>query len=123
VFPAGAQIAIVSGDPGKAGPFTIQLKLPDGWMIPPHSHPTDEHLQTIEGTFMYAMGDTVKKADMKALHVGQSATVPATMHHYAGAKGATIIQVSGMGPFVLTYVNPADDPQKAMPAKPAPGGH
>ena len=123
VFPAGAQIAVLSGDPSKAGPFTIQLKLPDGWLIGPHFHPTDEHLQTKSGTFMYGMGDTVKKGDMKALKVGESATVPAAMHHYAQAKGVTIVQVSGMGPFMLTYVNPADDPQKAAQAKPPKGGH
>jgi hypothetical protein len=38
--------------------------------------------------------------------------VPALSHHYAAAKGATIVSITAMGPFAMTYVNPADDPQK-----------
>jgi shikimate kinase len=122
VFPPGAQMAVVSGDPSKAEQFAVQLKMPDGYTIPPHFHPTAELVEVKSGTFLYGMGDAVKAAAMKAMAVGQSVNIPATMHHYAGAKGATVIQVSGMGPFVLTYVNPADDPQKAAPAKAPPGG-
>jgi hypothetical protein len=122
VFPAGAQLAVVSGDPSKAGPFVIQLKLPDGYKLAPHFHPTAEHVETISGTFMYGMGDMLMSANMKPLTVGKSVDIPANMHHYAQAKGATIVQVTSTGPFVLTYVNPADDPQKAA-AKPSQGGH
>jgi quercetin dioxygenase-like cupin family protein len=119
-FPAGAMMAIVSGDPSKPGPFVLQLKLPDGYTFPPHFHPTAEKVTVMSGQFWFAMGDMIKAADMKAMDVGQSGEIPATMHHYARAKGATIVQVSSTGPFVLTYVNPADDPSKTMPAKPAP---
>jgi len=119
IFPRGAQMAVVSGDPGQAGPFVLQLKLPNGYKVAPHFHTTDETLEVKSGTFLYGMGDTVKAAEMKTLTVGQSGTVPATMHHYAQAKGATVVQVSAMGPFVLTYVNPADDPSKAPMKAPA----
>ncbi len=112
VFPAGAKMAVVSGDPSKAGPFVIQLKLPDGYTIAPHFHPTMESVQVISGMFMVGMGDTVKTADMKMFMVGQSGSIPATMHHYARAQGPTIVQVTSTGPFALTYVNPADDPTK-----------
>ena len=117
VFPRGAQMAVVSGDPGAAGPFVLQLKLPNGYKVAPHFHTTDETLEVKSGTFLYGMGDTVKASEMKTLAVGQSGTVPAQMHHFAQAKGATVVQVSAVGPFVLTYVNPADDPSKAAPAK------
>jgi len=122
VFQPGAQMAVVSGDPSKAAPFVVQLKMPDGYKIAPHFHPTAEVVEVKSGTFMYGMGDMAKAADMKAMAVGKSVDIPANMHHYASAKGATIVQISSMGPFVLTYVNPADNPMKAAPKAPA-GGH
>ena len=118
VFPKGAEMAVVSGDPSKAAQFAVQLKMPDGYTIPPHFHPTAEVVEVKSGTFLYAMGDKINPADMKPMTVGQSGSIPANTHHYARAKGATIVQVSGMGPFALIYVNAADDPQKAAPAKP-----
>ena len=124
VFAAGAQMAVVSGDPSKPGKFAIQLKMPDGYKIMPHFHPTAEVVEVKSGTFMYGMGDVMKAEDMKPLAVGKSVDIPATMHHFAMAKGETIVQVNSTGPFALTYVNPADNPMKAAPAaKPSAGGH
>lgn len=117
VFPAGARLAVVRGDPFKAGMFTIELAMPDGYRIPPHFHPTDEAITVKQGTFVFGMGDTFDAAKTKSMMVGDTGTVRANMHHYATAKGATIVAVTAMGPFALTYVNPADDPQK-QPAKP-----
>ena len=111
VFPAGATMAVVSGDPGKAGLFTIQLAMPDGYRIPPHFHPTDEDLKVTKGTLLVGMGDTLDLAKTNAIKAGGTGKVPAKMHHYAAAKGATLISVTAMGPFAMTYVNPADDPQ------------
>jgi quercetin dioxygenase-like cupin family protein len=111
VFPAGAQMAVISGDPSKAAPFTIELKMPDGYRIPPHFHPTDEVATVKQGTFQVGMGDTLDLAKTKTLKPGDKGTIPAKEHHYAAASGATIVSVSAMGPFAMTYVNPADDPQ------------
>jgi len=116
-FPAGANMAVVSGDPSKAGLFTIQLAMPDGYRIPPHFHPTDEGVEVKAGTFLYGMGDTFDAAKMKAMGVGEKGSLPANSHHFAQAKGATVVAVTAMGPFAMTYVNPTDDPRKA-PAKP-----
>jgi len=112
VFPKGAEMAVVSGDPGKAAPFAVQLKMPSGYKIPPHFHPTDETVEVKSGTFLYGMGDTFDAKKTKPMNVGDKGSIPAKMHHYAQAKGATVVEVSGMGPFAMTYVNPADDPQK-----------
>ena len=115
VFPKGARMAVVSGDPSKAGQFVIELSMPGGYKIRPHFHPTDEIVQVKKGTFLVGMGDTFDVAKANAMKVGAKGTVPAQMHHYAQAKGATIVSVTAQGPFAMTYVNPADDPQK--PAK------
>jgi quercetin dioxygenase-like cupin family protein len=117
VFPTGARMAVVSGDPSKSGTFSIQLSMPDGYRIAPHFHPTDEIVEVKKGTFLVGMGDTFSAANAKPMKVGDKGTVPAQMHHFATAKGATIVAVTAVGPFALTYVNPADNPQKAAAAK------
>jgi quercetin dioxygenase-like cupin family protein len=105
-------MAVVSGDPTKAGQFSIELSMPNGYKIPPHFHPTDETVTVKSGTFMYGMGDTFDASKLKAMKPGAKGSIPANAHHYAEAKGATVVMVSAMGPFAMTYVNPADDPQK-----------
>jgi ChrR-like protein with cupin domain len=113
----GALFAVVSGDPGKAGPFTIRLKLPAGYKIAPHWHPTDEHATVLSGTFALGMGEKFDQAALKVLPPGGYGLLPAEMRHFAMAKSAAIVQVHGTGPFVLNYVNSADDPRKAPAAK------
>jgi quercetin dioxygenase-like cupin family protein len=115
VFPKGAKMAVVSGDPGKAAPFSIELSMPSGYKIPPHFHPTDESVEVKQGTFLVGMGDKFDAAQTKPMKVGDKGLVPANAHHFAAAKGATIVAVSAMGPFAMTYVNPADDPQQQAP--------
>jgi quercetin dioxygenase-like cupin family protein len=109
----GAELALISGNPAAAGPFVIRLKVPAGYIIAPHWHPTDEHVTVISGTFALGMGEKIDKATMKEMPAGSYGMLPAEMRHYAMAKTASIVQVHGMGPFVLNYVNPADDPSKA----------
>jgi hypothetical protein len=117
VFEKGATFTAVSGNPGAAGPFVVRLKMPAGYKIAPHWHPTDENVTVISGTFSLGMGETFDKATMKDLPAGGYALLPAEMRHFAMAKTAAIVQVHGQGPFALNYVNPADDPSKRTPAK------
>jgi quercetin dioxygenase-like cupin family protein len=112
-LPAGAKMAVVSGDPGTAGPFTIQLSMPDGYKIKPHSHPTAENVTVVEGTFLVGMGDTWDMTKAKPLATGATGAVPANMTHFAQAKGKTVVQIESTGPFAITYVRPSDDPRGA----------
>jgi quercetin dioxygenase-like cupin family protein len=111
-LPPGAQAAILMGNPGKAGPFVLRLKFPDGFVIPPHRHSKEEHVTVLAGGF--AMG-TGEKADpaAKPLPPGSFVRIPAEMPHYAKAVGETIVQINGVGPFDVRYVDPKDDPRKA----------
>ena len=111
VFPAGAQMAVLQGNPGAASLFTVRLRLPSGYKIAPHTHPTDEHVTVIKGTFLVGMGASVDRKSMLTLHAGGFVTAPADHAHYAVTEGHTEVQVHAMGPFVMTYVNPADDPR------------
>lgn len=117
VFPAGAKMAVLQGDPSSSEMFTVRLDFPSGYTIAAHNHPTDEHVTVISGTFLVGMGDKFDAAKLTTLPVGGFITAPAKMNHYARAQGHTIVQVSAMGPFSLTYVNPADDPSKRPAVK------
>ncbi len=110
VFPAGAKMAVLQGDPNKPGPFTVRLKVGDGYKVAPHWHPTAENLTIISGTFNLGTGDTADASKTTALTAGAFATMPAKMRHFAWAKGATEVQIHSEGPFQLIYVNPKDDP-------------
>jgi len=111
VFPPGAQMAVLEGDPGSTALFTVRLRFPDGYKIPPHTHPTDENVTVLEGTFMVGLGTAFDASQMKSLPAGGFITAPAGHAHYASAKGQTEVQVHAMGPFALTYINPADTPK------------
>ena len=113
----GASFAVMSGDPGQPGLFVVRLKVPAGYRIAPHWHPTDEHVTVLSGTFALGMGESFDKVKVKDLSAGGYALLPAEMRHFALAKTDATVQVHGMGPFTLTYVNPADDPRKRDGAK------
>ena len=110
-LPSGVQMAVVSGDPGKKGMFTIQLKMPANYAVPPHSHPTNEVVKVLSGKLHYGMGDKLM-GDAKTLNSAHSVTMKAKMHHWVHAPGPATVQVSAMGPFEITYVDPKDDPRK-----------
>ena len=111
-LPPGAQLAVVSGDPSEAGgSFIMRAKFPDGYKIPAHWHPTDENVTVIQGTLNIGMGDKLDESAAKQLPVGSFALMPKNMRHFAFASGETIVQIHGIGPFEITYVNAADDPR------------
>ncbi|HEU4649261.1 MAG TPA: cupin domain-containing protein [Gemmatimonadales bacterium] len=112
-FPAGAQMAVVRGNPAESGPFAVQVSFPDGYKVAPHYHPTAETVAVMRGTLLVGMGDTFDTATAKPLAAGEHATMKAGEHHFAAAKGKTLIEISGMGPMAITYVNPQDDPRGA----------
>jgi quercetin dioxygenase-like cupin family protein len=112
-LPSGAKMAVLEGDPTKPGPFTIRLQAPDGYKIPAHTHPTDERVTVISGTFHLGMADKFDEAAGHEMVAGSFALMPAGMKHFAWATGETVVQVHSTGPFVIKYVNPADDPRNA----------
>lgn len=114
-FPAGARFAVVQGDPGQTGVYTVRLEMPPGYTIRPHFHPTDEHVTVLSGALLLGMGDSVRTRAATLLTAGQFITAKAQEHHFAVARGRTVVQVHGMGPFAITYVNPKDDPRNAAP--------
>lgn len=114
-LPKGGQLAVLHGDPSKKGPFAMRFKMPDGYKIPPHWHTQDEQLTIVSGTLVLHMGDTMD-APAHTLQPGGYHFLPGKSHHAAEANGETVVQIHGMGPFDIHYLNPADNPKNAAKA-------
>jgi mannose-6-phosphate isomerase-like protein (cupin superfamily) len=115
ILPPGAQIVVVSGDPAAPGQSIIQLLMPDGYTMPPHHHPTDERVEVKEGTLLVGMGDKLDAKKTLPLSVGDTIVAPAGFHHYSIAEGATIVEVTFMGPYTITYVHDYQAPRQRTP--------
>jgi len=105
-FPPGAKIAVLSGNPGGPGEFVLRLQFPDGYQVPVHWHPRAEQVTIISGSLGFAMGNA---SDASALHTysaGDFAYIPANHAHFAQAHGPTVVQVNGMGPFLINIGAP-----------------
>ena len=110
-MPAGMRAAVVSGDPSQAQPYVLRAQLPANYRIPPHWHPTMENITVLSGTVALGMGEKFDESAMQDVPAGGFASVPADMRHFFMAKTAATIQVHGIGPFGITYINLADDPR------------
>jgi mannose-6-phosphate isomerase-like protein (cupin superfamily) len=111
--PPGAVMAVLEGDPMAAtGDYTVRVKMPDGYKFPPHTHPKRENVTVISGMLKVGMGDQYDDSKMMNFGSGSFIFVDPTMHHYAGASGETVIQIHGISPLAINYINPADDPSK-----------
>jgi anti-sigma factor ChrR (cupin superfamily) len=119
----GCDLATVSGDSSADGaPFVVRLRCVDGAKIPAHWHPTDENVTVLKGTFLVGMGETFDESKLQPMNVGNFVSMPKEMRHYGMIKGETIVQVHGMGPFKVNWVNPSEvqppDAPAASAAKP-----
>jgi quercetin dioxygenase-like cupin family protein len=112
-LPAGAKIAVLSGDPKATGLFTVRLKFPTGFKVPPHTHPTAEHVTVISGTLAMGKGPKFDETVAHEMNAGAFSVMPAGTEHFAVCKAECIVQVHAQGPFEVKYVNPADDPRQA----------
>src|SRR4029434_6763301 len=109
----GARLAVVQGDPSKEGPFVYRLKMPAGYRVPPHFHKATENVTVLSGAFSIGLGETFDQSKGQELPAGGFFSVPPRHAHYAWAGGQeTVVQVHGVGPTDLTFVNPSDDPRK-----------
>ena len=113
-LPTGARVAVVSGDPAKAGPFTIRIDMPPDYAVRPHSHPTSEKLTVLEGTLHVGHGSKWDDKAMKEAPAGTPVTMAAKEPHYVHAASRVLLEVQSTGPFVITYVNPKDDPRTSQ---------
>lgn len=113
-LPPGAQAAVLLGSPAKEGPFVLRLKFPAGFVVPPHRHSKDELVTVISGSVTIQSGEAVDRAALEGLPPATFIHLPAGMPHYLWAEQESVVQVNGVGPFDVTYVDPKDDPRKTQ---------
>lgn len=107
----GSELAVLHGSPSEEGAFVIRLKFPGDYEIPPHWHSKEEHLTIISGGFGVGTGESLDRDQAPLLEAGGFARIPAEMPHFAWTAEETVVQINGMGPFDLYFVNPQDDPR------------
>jgi quercetin dioxygenase-like cupin family protein len=112
ILPSGAEAAVLFGDPSKEGLFVLRLKFPKGYRVPPHAHPVDEVVTVISGTFYEGMGETADPRKAQPFPASSFFARPPGMAHYVFVEEETVIQISTVGPWGLTYINPKDDPRQ-----------
>lgn len=111
-LPPGAKLAVIEGPLNESTPIVFRLKLPANYRVPAHWHPGIEHVTVISGTFYMGTGDSFDAGRAMALPVGSAAIMQPGTRHFALTRDEAIVQVHGVGPWGITYVNPADDPRK-----------
>lgn len=116
-LPKGSQAAVIEGDPTKEGPFTLRLKLPANYKISPHWHPAVEHVTVLSGSFYMGLGEVFDESKGTKLPVGGFAVMQIGTRHFAFTKEEAVIQLHGIGPWAINYVNPADDPRTKSSTK------
>ena len=113
-LPKGAKLAVLSGDPGKEGPFVLRLKMPANYRVAPHTHTQGENITVLSGALILGISDKIDKSSEHTLQAGGFHSLPGKTPHYAQSKVPTVIQINGNGPFDINYINPADNPDKAV---------
>ena len=106
-MPSEQWVETVSGDPQKAGvPFVVRIHNDAGYIVLPHTHPIDENITVVQGSWWLGMGKRFTRSSLEPLELGAFGMVPKNMAHFAWSKTETIIQVHGIGPFGSTLVDP-----------------
>jgi len=106
-IPSEQWIEVLAGDPSKPGvPFVLRIHNDAGYVCSPHTHPTDENIVVVQGSWGVGMGSRIALSTVELLEVGAYGLVPSKMPHYCHSKTETIIQVHGVGPFSIDLVDP-----------------
>jgi quercetin dioxygenase-like cupin family protein len=113
-LPAGAESAVLYGDPAKEGLFVMRLKAPKGYRIAPHMHPKAEVVSVVAGRMRLGLGNAADRASVEELPAGAFSTMPPGVAHYAFFDEDTVIQIDALGPWAIDYVNPKDDPRNQI---------
>ena len=113
-LPPGAQVSVLEGNPSEKGPVTLRLRFPANYSVPPHWHSMTERVTVLSGALHVGMGDKLDRQASQTLEPGGFVSLPAAMHHFAWTTTPTVVQINLEGPFDISYVNPADNPQKPL---------
>ncbi|MFV8337597.1 cupin domain-containing protein [Flavobacterium sp. RSP29] len=110
-LPPGSQVVVIGGNPSATELFTMRAKIPANYTIMPHWHPADQYITVLEGSCYMGMGDKFDEKTATKMSAGGFVVMKTGTQHYFFTKEACVIQVHGMGPWGIAYVNLADDPR------------
>jgi len=111
-LPPGAKIAVLEGKMNEAGPITARLRFPANYRVPAHFHAAVERVTVLSGTMNFGMGDKLDAKKTTAVGPGGFLIMPPNQSHFVWTKEEAIAQINVIGPWSVTYVDPADDPRK-----------
>lgn len=110
-LPSGATVAIIEGNPSQPEPFTMRLRFPANYVLPAHTHPTTERVTVLSGTLFLAAGGELTREAARGLTPGSVTVMPPRMEMWGYTEGAVEIQLNGIGPWGIDYLNPEEDPR------------
>lgn len=97
-------VEILYGDPEAPGePFVMRIRELPGAIVPPHSHPVDEHITVVQGTWYFALGDEYRPEALQELNTGSYAFAPKGSSMFGYSPTGAIVQVHGVGPFQIHW--------------------
>ncbi len=107
----GIKFTIIEGNPRQEEFCIIRARFAPGVFSEPHFHPNDRFVTVIKGTWWAGTGNVLDKDGSVRLDAGGYMMHPAGAAHYDGSKDEeVIVQISGMGPGTLTFVDEAGNP-------------
>ncbi|HEY5936820.1 MAG TPA: cupin domain-containing protein [Kofleriaceae bacterium] len=124
-LPAGATMTVLEGAPpfGPGKGFAFLLKFPKNYKIPPHTHLVSERVTVLSGSLQFGHGEKWDPKALKEVKQGGIVIVPAGHAHFVNTKTDVVVQLQGVGPWGIHYIDPKDDPRKPVPEKPADVAH
>lgn len=98
-LPAGVELAVLEGDPKREGMFTLRLKAPPGFLLPPHTHPVHERVTVISGSISVGFGETLQRDKARLFSAGSFYVNPPGLAHFVFSDAGAVVQITGMGPW------------------------
>ena len=114
ILPAGAQAAVLYGNPTKDGLFSMRFKLPKGYHVPPNTLSKAGLFTVISGTFRLGMGEKTDASNSAAMSAGSFIALAPGTPHFVSVDEETVVQLNNIGPWVITYIDPKDDPRGGL---------
>ncbi|MGA7837844.1 MAG: cupin domain-containing protein [Ignavibacteriaceae bacterium] len=100
----GTLISILEGDPKSDSLYTLRLKIPANYIVKPHSHTSNERVTILSGSVYVGLGDKIDKNNSVKFIAGGYYVNPPDLHHYVWTDEPAEIQITGIGPWVVNYV-------------------
>ncbi len=101
----GRERAQLLGDSSQGGAWVDRARIPAGKRVLAHTHPQDELVTVIEGTWYLGDGTKFDSTKLNGYPAGSFIVIPAGVPHFVATKDSTVIvQLSGNGKFHTDYV-------------------